>query len=149
MEIGNFGQKPKGTERQPKDLKKAKRGFLALLAKKGLKMLPKYCQKGPKEGYFCRNSRFLIVFRPKCQILPKHFGSYQNRNFRPKAKIFVFRLNSKEKTSIPRHLSGHWRNYSTYPASRLTECSFHEPELGLEPEEDAGGRQNEQERARD
>ena len=27
LEIGNFGRKPKGTERQPKDPKEAKRGY--------------------------------------------------------------------------------------------------------------------------
>ena len=35
-----------------------------------------------------------ILCWPKCQNLPKHFGTYRNRNFRPKAEIFSFRLNS-------------------------------------------------------
>ena len=41
LEIVNFGRKPKGTEKQPKDPNEAESGISALLAEKGLKMLPK------------------------------------------------------------------------------------------------------------
>ena len=81
-----------------------------------------------------------MLFRPKCQILPKHFRSYQNRNFLPKAEIFGFRLNSRNKvllgscltkfTNFFSHLLmlGYLAHLATEAAERLVVL----PEDGLE-----------------